>query len=484
MRRILVLLLLLAAPLLASEFKYAVRALKSDDRAERRLALEDFAKGRLRPESRAETDLLERNLLRILSDRFPGSERAQAVDGLGRLGRARAYEQMIEWVEKERDDRVLLAMERAFRRGPEKLADTVLQRMGRTRDPLERAILVRLLGALPGEKARKRVRHNARIADHWAVRATAVYAVGQHRDPEVFPNLIELLDSNEPALVVAAVESLSRLTGRRYGDDIAEWKAWWRTEGHKDPLKRIEKPAEPDTKPDARPYSHEREPDRIRPYFFGIPVTTRRVAFVFDVSASMRYKLPLAYDQLVRAIKGLPSNALFDVVFFNEHVWPWRDRLCHADPVTKELLVRHLPTIEIKSYTNLFDSIERALRAGPSGDLRDLGRRAEPRPRAASARDPQGAGAPQRQRRHHPHDLRRTRRRRRRTHRPAPRHRQRPQRQTRHPNDEMSDGATYHVRRLMLVSSVEAGTWARRLRHDCRAARGGGLLASTGNLTA
>ena len=90
-----------------------------------------------------------------------------------------------------------------------------------------------------------------------------------------------------------------------------------------------------------------------------------KVVFVFDVSASMRYKLPLAYDQLARAVKALPSRSLFEVVFFNEFVRPWRGRLSHADPVTKELLVRHLPEIEIKSYTNIYDSLDRALAMRP-----------------------------------------------------------------------------------------------------------------------
>ena len=79
----------------------------------------------------------------------------------------------------------------------------------------------------------------------------------------------------------------------------------------------------------------------------------------------MRYKLPLAYDQLARAVKALPSTTRFEVVFFNEHVFPWRGRLSRADPVTKELLLRHLPTIEIKLYTNLFDAIETALEMAP-----------------------------------------------------------------------------------------------------------------------
>jgi len=98
--------------------------------------------------------------------------------------------------------------------------------------------------------------------------------------------------------------------------------------------------------------------------YFGIPVSGSKVAFVCDVSGSMRYKLELAYDQLTRAVKALPSTSQFEVVFFNEHVWPWRGRLSRADPVTKELLIRHLPTIEVKNYTNLFDAIETALGLG------------------------------------------------------------------------------------------------------------------------
>ncbi len=75
----------------------------------------------------------------------------------------------------------------------------------------------------------------------------------------------------------------------------------------------------------------------------------------------MRYKLPLANSQLVRAVKGLPSGSQFAVIYFNEFVKPWRHRLSRADPITKELLVRDLEQVVIKSYTNLFGAIELAL---------------------------------------------------------------------------------------------------------------------------
>ena len=169
-----------------------------------------------------------------------------------------------------------------------------------------------------------------------------------------------MLGTSDPGLLTAAVESLTRLTGMRYGRDVVLWKTWWGTRNKDEPL------AQP--KPDRngrRRYAHEIDDKPIRPYYFGLPVHGKKVVFVFDVSASMRYKLPLAYDQLSRAVKALPSTSSFEVIFFNEHVWSWRGRLSFADPVTKERLVRHLKTIEIKSYTNLYDSLEKAIGLGP-----------------------------------------------------------------------------------------------------------------------
>ncbi|MGH7163336.1 MAG: vWA domain-containing protein, partial [Planctomycetota bacterium] len=147
------------------------------------------------------------------------------------------------------------------------------------------------------------------------------------------------------------------------GRDPAAWKAWWST---REAIAPIDKALGAPKEEEPRRYAHENERDTVGPDDFGIPVRGRRVVFCADVSASMRYKLPLAYDQLARAVKGLPSTSRFEIVFFNEFVHPWRGRLSHADPVTKELVVRHLPTIEIKSYTNLFDALEAGLAMEPT----------------------------------------------------------------------------------------------------------------------
>ena len=360
-----ILILLLVAPAGASEFNRALRAVRSDHRLDRREALEQFASGRLRPGSRAESDKLERALRRFLSDKHPGQERAWAVRALGRYGRARVFEDLLDHLDEERDDRVLRAMADSFRQASPELASVVKARISKATDPLARAALVRMLGALPGQEAHERMLLHARVADSWMVRATAAEALARYRDPEALPILMRLLDESDPALVAAATETLTRLTRLGHGEDRAAWKARWETTGKKEPFEKAEAEHPPDAKPDARRYAHETPTDHLRPYFFGIPVSGEGVVFVFDVSASMRYKLPLAYDQLTRAVKGLRSTARFEVIFFHERVFPWRGRLSHADPVTKELLVRHLPEIEIRSYTNLFDSIEAALELEP-----------------------------------------------------------------------------------------------------------------------
>jgi len=355
------LILLVAAAAFAGELGRTLRALKTDDRERRREALETLATGAVAPESRRDRDRTLRALARFMHDRFPGKERALAVRALGRLDRPRAYEELLDRLEEETDDRVLREAEAVFRRAPPDVAKAVLRRFDRAKEPLARAVFLRMLGAVPGVEARERVRVRATMADHWCPRAAALQALARDRGDESLATLVRSLDDDDPAIVTAAIETLGRRTGKRFGREIAQWKAWFET---RDEVAAIDEALEKAGKGDERTYAHETERRTVAPPFFGIPVKERRIAFVFDVSGSMRYKLPLAYDQLSRVVKGLPSTTLFEVIFFNEFVWPWRGRLSHADPVTKELLVRHIETIEIKSYTNLFDSLEKALGLG------------------------------------------------------------------------------------------------------------------------
>ncbi|HEX5138388.1 MAG TPA: HEAT repeat domain-containing protein [Planctomycetota bacterium] len=363
------LLALFCAQAAGEDFDKALRSLRSDDRDRRRAALDAFAKGEIEPSSARQRDRAFEGLRRFLSDQFPGDDRAQAVRAMGLLGTDRAYGAVLDRLASDSDDRVLEAAEQAFRAAPEALGDDLGLRIERAEDPVVRAGYVRMLGALPGAEARIRLR--AAMADHWCPRAAAALALARDKSPDALPPLVALLDSDDPALLTAAIESLMAITRQDLGRDPALWKAWWET---KDEVGKIDESLAGkeggagggDPQPDGERRTIARPSTRktIGGTYFGIPVTGTKVAFVCDVSGSMRYKLDISYDQLTRAVKALPRASQFEVIFFNEHVWPWRGRLSRADPVTKELLLRHLPTIEVKNYTNLFDSIEAALELG------------------------------------------------------------------------------------------------------------------------
>ncbi len=350
-----------AAPEGAAHWGKTIRSLKVDDRSRRRAALTRLANGEIEPNGKREIAAGQRALGRFLSLKRPGLERALAVRALGRLGDRKTFEKLLQHLVKDTDDRVLAAAAEAFRLAPASSVPTVMMRLDAAKAPETRAVLIRLLSAMGGDPVRKRMLLRARGWDHWCPRAAALHGLARDKSKESLALLVESLDTEDPALLTAAVESLTTITKKKFGLDVAKWKAWWATRDLPEDEPLVPAPGEAGRTVAQKP----NERRTIAPRYFSIPITGSRVVFVYDVSASMRYKLPLANDQLLRAVKALPSTTRFEVVFFNEHVYPWRDRLSWADPVTKLRLAQTISDIEIKSYTNLYDSMERAFRLDP-----------------------------------------------------------------------------------------------------------------------
>jgi HEAT repeat protein len=361
--RPLVFCLLLAAPLFADEFGRVLRAARHADRETRRAALAELADGKVAPSSRGQTERMIRSLSTYLSGKSLGPDRALAVRALGRLKGERAWQRLIDAVHDETDDRVLASMEEVFGQASPALLDPLLAEFRDAKDPVERAALLRMALAIPSQEARALARTRAAMIDHWAVQATAIEALRRDREPGIDALCIRLLDQEDPAVSASAIEVLTRRTHRRFGNDVIAWKTWWAT---REKVAALEKAMEEaDRNAERKTVSREEKPEPVRSYFFGVPVRGRKVVYVFDMSGSMRSKLALATKQLLDSVKGLPPSSEFEVVFFNEFVYPWRRRLSHADPVTKAMLQKHVAELEIKSYTNLFDAIETGLELEP-----------------------------------------------------------------------------------------------------------------------
>jgi len=369
MTRIAALLLLLTWPGLADDFGRVLRRAKSGDRVERREALKSLADGRVRPTNPGQEAKMARVLSSYLSTRSLGTDRALAVQALGRLKDDKVYARFLKQLGKERDDRVLAAFEAAFEAAPPDTFKTLVARFRETPEEqtVQRAIYLRMACAVPGEKVRAFVRTRAAMIDNWVVHATAVQALRRDKKPGVLALCIELLDIRDPAVTAAAFEILALKSGKRFGRDIVSWKTWWNTRAKTESLEKAMAEADKINKqrPETRTVTAEERIEPVRSYFFGMPIRGRKVVYVFDISASMRKKLPVALAQLIQSVKGLPPRTRFEVVFFNENVMPWRGRLSGADPVTKALLIQQLKDLEIKSYTNLFDAMEKGLRLHP-----------------------------------------------------------------------------------------------------------------------
>ncbi len=150
-------------------------------------------------------------------------------------------------------------------------------------------------------------------------------------------------------------------------DDIAGWRTFWAKEKGNFKL-----PPPPKKADEAR---------RTVAGFFGIPIIGTRVVFVIDVSGSMalasqiegmatatgprpKYvptRFALAKKELIAAVRRLPGDARFNVIFFADKVDQWRTKLSDANDKNKTALETWIDTLHPDGGTNLYGGVERAL---------------------------------------------------------------------------------------------------------------------------
>jgi HEAT repeat protein len=60
-----------------------------------------------------------------------------------------------------------------------------------------------------------------------SVRKHAAWLLGTMRDPQAVPVLIKALEDPDALVRQEAAEALSVISGEDFGDDAAQWQAWW-----------------------------------------------------------------------------------------------------------------------------------------------------------------------------------------------------------------------------------------------------------------
>lgn len=261
--------------------------------------------------------------------------------------------------------------------------------LGDLKDPADlrrvgRAILEMIQGKRPPAEEKDLRRALTLVIDRldslkdWRSRISLVPILGAIRSQASVPFLIGLLKQSKKA---SPKEFSGTLKNRIHAilmdltgffapvDQVDRWVAWWEANKEKFHLAPV------------------RDLDKAKGWtsgkgFFGIPITGTRVVFVLDISGSMAFPLPggtvargrdgrgsgggesrmdRAKSELRGAVKSLPVDSKFNVIFFSGGTKKWRKRLVQATQKNKKALFAYLEKIHPNGGTALYDGMKEAL---------------------------------------------------------------------------------------------------------------------------
>ncbi|NND96241.1 MAG: VWA domain-containing protein [Pirellulaceae bacterium] len=104
-----------------------------------------------------------------------------------------------------------------------------------------------------------------------------------------------------------------------------------------------------------------------RQQYYGIDINAKRLMFIIDHSGSMRApvyggtRLTRAKLALIRAIKELPEDHEFSIVFYESAVRVWRPELVYASEKNKTAAYRFINQLGYGGSTNTYGALRRAL---------------------------------------------------------------------------------------------------------------------------
>lgn len=270
--------------------------------------------------------------------------RCALVAALARVGGPEAWTGLLIAALEEQDPACLARARAAVAQAPESLVEQAQQLLRQDQDPTFRASLLLLLG--------------------------------ERRRADVLPVLLAALDDAHPRAATAAAESLERLTGLPLGLDPVAWRAA--------PRAVLAPPAPAASAPGStvepsRPVQAS-PPAAVRglvPSFLGLPITSKDVVFVVDLSGSLGSGgVGQVRRALEQAVERLPSDAWFSVILFADELRTFEPRLVQATPRAKEALHLFLRSVAPGHSTDLHTALlaGMALQRRRLEDLRAAGR--------------------------------------------------------------------------------------------------------------
>ena len=188
---------------------------------------------------------------------------------------------------------------------------------------------------------------------HFGYRRCVLQGIMQVKSRTAITHLINLLPRLKGLVQYDVVAHLVAATGQNFADDAAKWKAWWAENQNAT------------QRPDRSKFPPIGEYGKFGEYY-GIPICAKRVVFVLDTSGSMRGgKIEAAKVELIRAVKELPREVAFSIIFFNSTLRIWQRELVPASESMKQIAVTLTLEQEARNNTASYDALEAAFDLEP-----------------------------------------------------------------------------------------------------------------------
>lgn len=234
-----------------------------------------------------------------------------------------------------------------------------LLKLARSSEPQVRTVGLSLLREMDSDAAIE-IAQKSLGSKHWELRAAAIRYLTSFRVVSSIPLLIARFDKEEGRLATEIANALFVHTGTRCFKK-SEWRAWWSKSKvgfalpHPDSVKAGLGGLAGQTSA-----------------YFGIPLVSKRVAFLIDVSGSMgariqavgtdrkRRRIDGAKRELTKALTAMPEEHHVNVIAYNQAVRAQWKELREATEDNREQIVATVKKLRIGGGTNIYGALERA----------------------------------------------------------------------------------------------------------------------------
>ncbi|MHC4472354.1 MAG: HEAT repeat domain-containing protein, partial [Planctomycetota bacterium] len=241
-------------------------------------------------------------------------------------------------------------------------------------------VLIHTLIGLRERKDAETVKAIVPCLDHevWVVQSAAADALAEIASKKAIRPLIEAIARTEGRVQDDINEALKKLTGENYPPDYERWKQWY--EEHRSELE------EEEAKPLAK--GKKKKGEEGGSHYYGIETRSKRIVYVIDISGSMNKeirggktftpeegkkplpsgpKIEIAKSELKSAIRGLPDDAYFNIITFNQIVKRWEKEMLKATQKNKNKAYLFIRKLKAAGSTYTYGALKEAFRLAGMG---------------------------------------------------------------------------------------------------------------------